>query len=101
MNEITSSTCTPINTSFKKPVSNRGSSRSVQVRRKGCRCGNATPTPGKLTCCGQRCPCYVDGKACLECRCRGCRNPHRADGVKVPVFIYVISCKNTCVDYIL
>lgn len=52
-------------------------------KKKGCRCGNATPTPGKLTCCGQRCPCYVEAKACLECRCRGCRNPHRPGGKKV------------------
>ncbi|XP_058064455.1 G-box-binding factor-like [Anopheles bellator] len=54
-----------------------------QLKRKGCRCGNATPTPGKLTCCGQRCPCYVDSKSCIDCKCRGCRNPHRADGLKI------------------
>ncbi len=37
----------------------------------GCRCGNATSTPGKLTCCGQRCPCYVNRSACLGCKCKG------------------------------
>ncbi|XP_019867370.1 E3 ubiquitin-protein ligase MSL2 isoform X2 [Aethina tumida] len=63
---------------FKKPPSKC----NVKPKR-GCRCGNATATPGKLTCCGQRCPCYVDGKACIECKCRGCRNPHRPDGNKV------------------
>lgn len=65
---------------FKKPtqrINSRGSSK-----RKGCRCGNATATPGKLTCCGQRCPCYVESKACIDCRCRGCRNPHRPNGYK-------------------
>ncbi|KAI1306043.1 E3 ubiquitin-protein ligase MSL2 [Halotydeus destructor] len=51
----------------------------VKPKRRGCRCGLATPNPGKLTCCGQRCPCYVDGKGCFECKCRGCRNPHRAN----------------------
>ncbi|XP_034252892.1 E3 ubiquitin-protein ligase MSL2 [Thrips palmi] len=56
---------------------------SLNLKRKGCRCGNATATPGKLTCCGQRCPCYVDSKACLDCRCKGCRNPHRPGGHKV------------------
>lgn len=81
INDVTSAI--PL-TGFKKPGGQKmGSRGSAQVRRKGCRCGNATPTPGKLTCCGQRCPCYVDSKPCLECRCRGCRNPHRADGVKV------------------
>merc|ERR1712043_8240 len=40
--------------------------------------------PGKLTCCGQRCPCYVDAKACFECKCKGCRNPHRPNGEKRP-----------------
>lgn len=53
------------------------------AKRKGCRCGNATLTPGKLTCCGQRCPCYVESKPCIDCKCRGCRNPHRPDGFKV------------------
>ncbi|CAG9796535.1 unnamed protein product [Diatraea saccharalis] len=66
---------------FKKP-SNR-SRNSASSKRKGCRCGNATATPGKLTCCGQRCPCYVDSKPCTECKCKGCRNPHRPDGMKV------------------
>ncbi|OAD61923.1 Male-specific lethal 2 like protein [Eufriesea mexicana] len=63
---------------FKKPRSN-----SARSKRKGCRCGNATAIPGKLTCCGQRCPCYVESKPCIECRCRGCRNPHTADGLKI------------------
>ena len=49
----------------------------TKAKRRGCRCGLATPNPGKLTCCGQRCPCYVDGKGCFECKCRGCRNPHK------------------------
>ncbi|XP_026487850.1 E3 ubiquitin-protein ligase MSL2 isoform X2 [Vanessa tameamea] len=66
---------------FKKP-SNRTRSSSSS-KRKGCRCGNATATPGKLTCCGQRCPCYVESKPCTECKCKGCRNPHRPDGMKV------------------
>lgn len=66
---------------FKKP-SNRSRS-SANSKRKGCRCGNATATPGKLTCCGQRCPCYVESKPCTECKCKGCRNPHRPDGMKV------------------
>ncbi|GLV43085.1 male-specific lethal 2 [Carabus blaptoides fortunei] len=69
------------NTSFKKP-NQRINNRNFP-KRKGCRCGNATATPGKLTCCGQRCPCYVENKACIDCRCRGCRNPHRPNGFKV------------------
>ncbi|XP_011496504.1 PREDICTED: E3 ubiquitin-protein ligase MSL2 isoform X2 [Ceratosolen solmsi marchali] len=64
--------------SSKKPRSS-----STRSKRKGCRCGNATAIPGKLTCCGQRCPCYVESKPCLECRCRGCRNPHTRDGYKI------------------
>lgn len=58
-----------------------------KVKRKvGCRCGNATATPGKLTCCGQRCPCYVEAKSCVDCRCRGCRNPHTPGGKKLRPF---------------
>ncbi|CAG0915283.1 unnamed protein product [Notodromas monacha] len=51
--------------------------------RKGCRCGTATNNPGTLTCCGQRCPCYVEAKECVDCKCRGCRNPYRSGGRKV------------------
>ena len=52
-------------------------------KKSGCRCGNATLCPGKLTCCGQRCPCYVESQACRDCKCKGCRNPHRPGGGKV------------------
>ncbi len=53
------------------------------VERPTCRCGTAAVRPGKLTCSGQRCACYMQNKACSSCRCRGCRNPHMMDGVKV------------------
>lgn len=59
-------------------ISNSSSSRKV---RRGCRCGLATPNPGKLTCCGQRCPCYVENKPCQQCKCRGCRNPNRVSNL--------------------
>ena len=51
--------------------------------KKGCRCGNASSTPGKLTCGGQRCPCYVGSRSCIECKCKGCKNPHSVNGEKV------------------
>ena len=49
----------------------------------GCRCGMATSNPGQLTCCGQRCPCYSAFLGCVNCRCRGCRNP-RGDPNRLP-----------------
>lgn len=64
------------------PSSMSASSPNDPSKRRGCRCGNATAAPGKLTCCGQRCPCYVDSKACIDCKCKGCRNPHYVDGHK-------------------
>lgn len=73
---------------FKKPTMSK---TKLMQKRKGCRCGNATPTPGKLTCCGQRCPCYVDSKSCVDCKCRGCRNPHRIDGLKVNLIFSLLS----------
>ena len=42
----------------------RASDEGGKRKLAGCRCGNATLCPGKLTCCGQRCPCYVDNLAC-------------------------------------
>lgn len=65
---------------------------NTNLKRRGCRCGNATPTPGKLTCCGQRCPCYVESKSCIDCKCRGCRNPHRPGGGKVRPRIPELDC---------
>jgi len=61
----------------------RASDEGGKRKLTGCRCGNATLCPGKLTCCGQRCPCYVDNLACTDCKCKGCRNPHRPGGGKV------------------
>uniref|UniRef100_A0A182KFC1 Uncharacterized protein n=1 Tax=Anopheles christyi TaxID=43041 RepID=A0A182KFC1_9DIPT len=69
--------------SLNNSIGSQQQQQQQALKRKGCRCGNATPTPGKLTCCGQRCPCYVDSKSCVDCKCRGCRNPHRADGLKI------------------
>lgn len=83
-------TTVPITQNFKKPAFALKSNKTLQ-KRKGCRCGNATPTPGKLTCCGQRCPCYVESKSCVDCKCRGCRNPHRLDGLKVS-FYFTFEC---------
>lgn len=70
-------------TSSPGPQSNQNiSNQNDPQKRRGCRCGNATAAPGKLTCCGQRCPCYVESKACMDCKCKGCRNPHYVDGHK-------------------
>lgn len=50
--------------------------------KKGCKCGRATQNPSVLTCRGQRCPCYSNRKACLDCICRGCQNSFMANGEK-------------------
>ncbi|XP_034023629.1 E3 ubiquitin-protein ligase MSL2-like [Thalassophryne amazonica] len=52
------------------------------VEKKGCKCGRATQNPSVLTCRGQRCPCYSNRKACLDCICRGCQNSYMANGEK-------------------
>jgi len=62
-------------------------SKPVVGKKAGCRCGNATACPGKLTCCGQRCPCYVSRMACIGCRCKGCNNPTLPGGGKVLPYI--------------
>ncbi|XP_060835612.1 E3 ubiquitin-protein ligase MSL2 isoform X1 [Rhopalosiphum padi] len=60
-----------------KPEFNNIPKKKKNERRWGCRCGNATTTPGKLTCFGQRCPCYTEQKSCEQCKCKGCRNPRQ------------------------
>lgn len=61
----------PSKPSYKKPP-----------EKKGCKCGRATQNPSVLTCRGQRCPCYSNRKACLDCICRGCQNSFMANGEK-------------------
>lgn len=73
-------------------ISNSSSNRKV---RRGCRCGLATPNPGKLTCCGQRCPCYVENKPCQQCKCRGCRNPNRVSNLATINIISSSSSSNS------
>lgn len=41
-----------------------------------CKCGRAG-TNSRLTCLGQRCPCYSLKLPCIGCKCRGCRNPKK------------------------
>ena len=81
-------------------TSSPGSSTQAKTKAKkaGCRCGNATLCPGKLTCCGQRCPCYVDSLPCLDCKCKGCRNPHMPGGGKMrPVLPAIQNMKVTVI----
>ena len=75
---VTTTTDTNIHTPNGEQFSDNG-----RGNKKGCRCGNATPAPGKLTCGGQRCPCYVGSRSCIDCKCKGCRNPHQINGIKV------------------
>lgn len=51
----------------------------TKQKRKPCRCGsgkNNSGRPGNLTCLGQRCTCYKEGKGCESCKCVGCKNPN-------------------------
>ena len=78
------------------PGSSSGTPAKTKAKKAGCRCGNATLCPGKLTCCGQRCPCYVDSLPCLDCKCKGCRNPHMPGGGKMrPVLPAIQNMKVT------
>lgn len=79
------------NTPSKKTMKGGKSALIGAGVKSGCRCGNATAFPGKLTCCGQRCACYTDNKPCVDCKCRGCRNPHIADGQKVSTILSLLS----------
>lgn len=69
-------------------------------RRLGCRCGNATSTPGKLTCFGQRCPCYTEQKPCDQCKCRGCRNPRPKPNNDDNLEVDKIRCKPVTLELV-
>ncbi|XP_033759434.1 E3 ubiquitin-protein ligase MSL2-like [Pecten maximus] len=47
---------------------------SEQKDLKTCKCGRGG-TNSRLTCLGQRCPCYINKLPCIGCKCKGCRNP--------------------------
>lgn len=47
---------------------------------KVCKCARLNP-PSRLTCFGQRCPCYSNQLPCISCMCRGCRNPRKETGL--------------------
>ncbi|KAL4631085.1 E3 ubiquitin-protein ligase MSL2-like isoform X1 [Arapaima gigas] len=70
-NNASSMSGSPTKVVYKKPQ-----------EKKGCKCGRATQNPSVLTCRGQRCPCYSNRKACLDCICRGCQNSYMANGEK-------------------
>lgn len=75
--------CTGGSSSNRNDTSDSSGRRCKTKGKAGCRCALATPNPGKLTCCGQRCPCYAAFKGCDNCKCRGCRNP-RGDPRNIP-----------------
>ena len=55
--------------------------KKVKQKEHHCRCGSGAKKnegrgPGNLTCLGQRCACYKEGKACVNCKCVGCKNPN-------------------------
>ena len=102
--------------SLLKPPEDMSASKG-KTRKGGCRCGNATSCPGacvfsngaffhnksnkknfimkmlnglgKLTCCGQRCPCYVSRMACVDCKCKG-----------KGMYNQAINCVNILIDFL-
>ncbi|XP_078268678.1 E3 ubiquitin-protein ligase MSL2-like isoform X1 [Rhinoraja longicauda] len=62
-----------------------GSTKSMYKKprgKPGCKCGRAACAPSVLTCRGQRCPCYANRRACLDCICCGCNNSYMENGTK-------------------
>ncbi|XP_060079321.1 E3 ubiquitin-protein ligase MSL2-like [Ylistrum balloti] len=54
------------------------SSDHEQKDLKTCKCGRGG-TNSRLTCLGQRCPCYINRLPCIGCKCKGCRNPRKIE----------------------
>jgi len=54
-----------------------GKKRRIKTKREVCRCGTGA-TKGTLgdPCTVNRCPCYSEGRGCLSCGCKNCRNPN-------------------------
>ncbi|KAK7484428.1 hypothetical protein BaRGS_00024313 [Batillaria attramentaria] len=57
-------------------ASSLGTGVSATPQRKVCKCARLN-APTRLTCFGQRCPCYSSCLPCIDCMCRGCRNPRK------------------------
>ena len=84
MNNGSSQIKTHSTTTACESIKSKSHNKTNRSQSYGCRCGLATPKPGNLTCCGQRCPCYSAFKGCESCKCRGCRNP-RGDPATNPL----------------
>ncbi|GFO49895.1 male-specific lethal 2-like protein [Plakobranchus ocellatus] len=48
-----------------------------------CKCARFKQ-PNQLTCFGQKCPCYSEKRACVNCLCNGCKNPLRVSPDSAP-----------------
>jgi len=53
-----------------------GTKKRKKMNSDRCRCGTGA-TKGTLgePCTGNRCPCFSNGKSCVNCGCKGCANP--------------------------
>ncbi|XP_039447105.1 uncharacterized protein LOC120426414 isoform X2 [Culex pipiens pallens] len=61
------------------------------LKRRSCRCGNATATPGPAV--GSVLPVLCRFQVMCRVKCRGCRNPHRVNG---PPHIPELQKRSTC-----
>ncbi|XP_021351463.1 E3 ubiquitin-protein ligase MSL2-like [Mizuhopecten yessoensis] len=57
---------------------------SEQKDLKICKCGRGG-TNSRLTCLGQRCPCYINKLPCVGCKCKGCRNPRKIENDRLKI----------------
>lgn len=67
---------------LKKPKLVPASQSEIKI----CKCGRGGQN-SRLTCLGQRCPCYIKRLPCIGCKCKGCRNPRKAVHLDPPLLI--------------
>ena len=60
-----------------------------------CKCGRGG-TNSRLTCLGQRCPCYINKLPCVACKCKGCRNPRKMLDVSEDLKFIESEMTDTC-----
>lgn len=101
--DSTDSSSSDLTENFPNKISNlkrndlkSGPGRSLLKRHDICRCARFKK-PNRLTCLGQKCPCYREKKACVDCLCNGCKNP-RPKTESVPPLTHVIN-ETSCVQH--
>ncbi|CAL1527867.1 unnamed protein product [Lymnaea stagnalis] len=69
-----------LNSKLSAPVNVKSTKQHSDI----CKCARFKQ-PNRLTCFGQKCPCYSERRPCVDCLCNGCKNPLKTPDTAPPL----------------